>query len=338
MTRGSCRRGRERRRKGTALLGLLLVAAAATSIAAVSRHGPTATSTDIRSRSSSSCFLLPHGCQRPPRRVVEAPTSAHRSGGGGSGKGSKEKRRERGRGSGSSSSSQFSPRTQSFSSSFAPPTNSDEMPVLYDKDGVETMGAMEGTKPLQWPNKVLFSQKLKWAPSSAGQDIKESFRRRLLPGIEVRYITEPSHVLKGQYGVYATREFAPFDVIGEYVGRVVPPKVCGEYVATIDWEDCRLSDGAGHLWGVDSAVYGNEVRMINHYHRISPVPNVKFVTSYIAELPHILVVVVRPIARGAEVLIDYGPNYWCGKYHAPPADPPGIDDPPEERVMEVEEE
>jgi len=71
MTRKSCRRGRERRRKGTALLGLLLVAAAATSIAAVSRHGPTATSTDIRSRSSSSCFLLPHGCQRPPRRVVE---------------------------------------------------------------------------------------------------------------------------------------------------------------------------------------------------------------------------------------------------------------------------
>lgn len=50
----------------------------------------------------------------------------------------------------------------------------------------------------------------------------------------------------------------------------------------------------------------DEVRMINHYHRISPVPNVKFVTSYIAELPHILVVVVRPIARGAEVLIDYG--------------------------------
>jgi hypothetical protein len=50
------------------------------------------------------------------------------------------------------------------------------------------------------PLQVLFSQKLKWAPSSAGQDIKESFRRRLLPGIEVRYITEPSHVLKGQYG------------------------------------------------------------------------------------------------------------------------------------------
>jgi hypothetical protein len=59
-------------------------------------------------------------------------------------------------------------------------------------------------------------------------------------------------------GVYATREFAPFDVMGEYVGRVVPPEVGGEYVATIDWEDCRFADGAGHLWGVDSALYGSE--------------------------------------------------------------------------------
>jgi len=53
----------------------------------------------------------------------------------------------------------------------------------------------------------------------------------------------------------------------------------------------------------------DEVRMINHFHRIGPVPNVKFVTAYIAELPHILVVVVRPIPIGAEVLIDYG--YVC---------------------------
>lgn len=59
-------------------------------------------------------------------------------------------------------------------------------------------------------------------------------------------------------GVYATREFAPFDVMGEYVGRVVPPEVGGEYVATIDWEDCRFADGAGHLWGVDSQLYGSE--------------------------------------------------------------------------------
>lgn len=29
----------------------------------------------------------------------------------------------------------------------------------------------------------------------------------------------------------------PFDIVGEYAGRVVPPVKGGEYVATIDWED-----------------------------------------------------------------------------------------------------
>ena len=56
--------------------------------------------------------------------------------------------------------------------------------------------------------------------------------------------------------MYATKEFHPFDVVGEYVGRVVPPTVGGEYVATIDWEDARFEKGAGHLWGVDSKDYG----------------------------------------------------------------------------------
>jgi hypothetical protein len=48
---------------------------------------------------------------------------------------------------------------------------------------------------------------------------------------------------------------------------------------------------------------------------------------FINPLTHFLVL-VSPFPR---------PNYWCGKYHAPPAEPPGIDDPPEEGMLEVEE-
>ena len=59
--------------------------------------------------------------------------------------------------------------------------------------------------------------------------------------------------------MYATRAFAPFDVIGEYVGRVVPPAVCGDYVASIDQDDGRLPHGSSP-WGVDSALYGSEWR------------------------------------------------------------------------------
>ena len=85
--------------------------------------------------------------------IAIGPLPAHRSGGGGGGKSSKEKRRDRGRGSGASSSFSSSSAAQSFSSSFSPPADADEMPMLYDKDGVETTGAM-GNKPAQWPNKV----------------------------------------------------------------------------------------------------------------------------------------------------------------------------------------
>jgi hypothetical protein len=37
--------------------------------------------------------------------------------------------------------------------------------------------------------------------------------------------------------VYIHTHAQPFDIVGEYVGRVVPPEQGGEYVATIDWED-----------------------------------------------------------------------------------------------------
>jgi hypothetical protein len=48
---------------------------------------------------------------------------------------------------------------------------------------------------IDWPRSVLYGQKLKWS----GAD-KELFRRENLPGIEVRYITDQGHMLKGQYG------------------------------------------------------------------------------------------------------------------------------------------
>lgn len=58
----------------------------------------------------------------------------------------------------------------------------------------------EGGRPSEWPSKVIFSQKLRWG-ASAGAD-KDFLKRRQLPGIRVQYITDDSHPLKGQYGVW----------------------------------------------------------------------------------------------------------------------------------------
>lgn len=49
----------------------------------------------------------------------------------------------------------------------------------------------------------------------------------------------PSHPLVLCVCVWcvATRAYAPFECVGEYVGKVVPPGVYGDYVATIDYGD-----------------------------------------------------------------------------------------------------
>lgn len=245
------------------------------------------------------------------------------------------------------------------------------------------------TPPLQ----VLFGQKLKWPSSSisaANGAIKEAFRRRLLPGVHVRYIDDPSHLLRGQYGVYATREFnvrqslifllwidgfwglglLEWMVVGgsgsvdltaiscnitprrgtytlhtavRHRGRVRGPcrparegrGVCGDdrlggpvralarlmhdggmivlclsrlsYLppdSSRTQTHRRFEDGAGELWGVDSGEYGNEIRMINHFRGIGPVPNIKLVTTYVNELPHILAVVcIRLLYRTIGFLV-----------------------------------
>ena len=51
-----------------------------------------------------------------------------------------------------------------------------------------------------------------------------------------------------------------------------------------------------------------------------------------------MAVVIRPIKAGEELLVDYGPNYWCGQYHGAPTEPPGIDDLVNEEEEEAGEE
>ena len=58
------------------------------------------------------------------------------------------------------------------------------------------------------PQQTLFGQKLKWpsssfssSSSSSSTPVKEAFRRRLLPGIKVRYIEDVTHFLRSVFFV-----------------------------------------------------------------------------------------------------------------------------------------
>lgn len=69
-------------------------------------------------------------------------------------------------------------------------------------------------------------------------------------------VTHPCH---GQQGLFATRAFKTYEVVGEYTGRVVSKEKGGHYVAVLENKDYDES------LGVDAEFAGNEMRAINAY-------------------------------------------------------------------------
>jgi hypothetical protein len=140
-------------------------------------------------------------------------------------------------------------------------------------------------------------------PSVVPKQMKERCRRKALYGVEVRDLPV-GHVLAGQQGLFATRQFKQFDIIGEYTGEIVPPSTGGHYVACL--EDRAHEDSLG----LDAERVGNECRFINSYINIEFGPNVAMKTAYVDSYPHIIIIVIAlTIEIGDEILLDYGNAY-----------------------------
>ena len=131
---------------------------------------------------------------------------------------------------------------------------------------------------------------------------KESCKRRVYKGVEGRLLTS-DHPLCGEYGLFATKHFSRFDVIGEYIGKVVSSDKTGHYVAAL--EDAEHDKSLG----LDAEFCGNEMRFINSYLGIANRCNVVMKTVYIDTLPHIIIICTEDISPGEEILFDYGESY-----------------------------
>ena len=74
---------------------------------------------------------------------------------------------------------------------------------------------------------------LKYTDSNKWQSIpiekREQARRHRIHGVEIRMLQD-DHVLKGEYGLFATQKFSRYDIIGEYTGKIVGPEAQGELV------------------------------------------------------------------------------------------------------------
>lgn len=119
-----------------------------------------------------------------------------------------------------------------------------------------------------------------------------------IDGIEVRGLPL-SHFLGklGKAGVFATRKWFKYDIIGEYCGMVCPATAGDSYVAAFDNIDAVQ---------LITECCGNEMRFINSYLSISFSPNVVMKTVYVDTTPIIVIVCIDNIDIDDEILLDYG--------------------------------
>jgi len=145
-------------------------------------------------------------------------------------------------------------------------------------------------------------------------------RRQGIAGVRPVLIVDPKHPCCGAYGLIATRAWKPFEVIGEYVGRVEPPAKEGDYVIALE-SDITHAESLS----LDAADAGNELRFTNDFRGLGAAPNVDFQATTVSSRPVQLLVVTQPVATGDEFLVDYGAGYWLattGAVPAPWAPPP----------------
>lgn len=144
-----------------------------------------------------------------------------------------------------------------------------------------------------------------WPRSRRGRDLKKRAARPYVRSVEIQRLEGP-HPLAGQQGLFAARPFEQFDIVGEYCGEVYEADDGSEYATYL--EDVR-DVLRKYALGVDATKEGNECRFINHYTGIGESPNVVMKIAYVEELPRVMIVCTRDIAKGEEFLLKYSDEY-----------------------------
>lgn len=128
-------------------------------------------------------------------------------------------------------------------------------------------------------------------------------KRKTIDGIEVRVLPK-NHLLAGQKGVFATKDFSQYDIIGEYTGIIRKYNnnvdLNNRYIFELEEENDLI---------IDSKDYGNELRFVNSNINILNEPNVIPNKNYIDGFPRLSYICTKNIKKGEEILIDYGDEY-----------------------------
>ena len=107
------------------------------------------------------------------------------------------------------------------------------------------------------------------------------------------------------HGVFAGEDIAPGKMLGEYTG------VARDYRGGhIERENPYLFGYGSRGATLDAREMGNITRFINH---CADHPNAKEAEVIVDDVQHIVLIATRSIAKDAQILFDYGPNYWAGR-------------------------
>lgn len=136
--------------------------------------------------------------------------------------------------------------------------------------------------------------------SNDWSNVNRNKKSKTIDGVEVRVLPK-EHILEGEKGVFATKHFSQYDIIGEYTGVV-------RKYSSIDDKNRYLFTLVDDLV-VDAEKYGNELRFVNSNINISQEPNVQSSVCYIGGLPRVLYLCINDIEPDDEMLIDYGDEY-----------------------------
>jgi len=139
----------------------------------------------------------------------------------------------------------------------------------------------------------------------------DDLRLSRLPPLEIRDVG-----LGVGWGLFALADLTPGDLVGEYSGVLqeagdAPPdqKIDGHYLSDYSWNyPDELPDGTE--FEINALREGNELRFANH----SSEPNLAVDHTLVDGLFVTFFRVIRPVASGDQLTVDYGEEYWSGGF------------------------
>jgi SET domain-containing protein len=127
-----------------------------------------------------------------------------------------------------------------------------------------------------------------------GRYFQKEIQNQLIPDVAIRWINP----ILG-WGIFALRDFRKMEFIAEYTGKVRKRRrgdeknsYCFEYLDS---------------YTIDALDQGGLSRYINH----SWTPNLLSNLATLDQISHIVLYTKEPIAKGAQLCYDYGPDYWA---------------------------